>query len=88
MNAFFLTVAAVLLLNILVGLWRVVHGPTRADRMVSANLFATTGVATLLLLAEAGGGAPLRDVAVVLAVLAVVATATFVTRVPKSGEHR
>jgi multicomponent Na+:H+ antiporter subunit F len=88
MSTFFIAVAAVLLLNILVGLWRVVHGPDQADRLVSANLFGTTGAATLLLLAEEDGGAPLRDVAVVLVVLAIVATAVFVTRVPTRGGGR
>jgi multicomponent Na+:H+ antiporter subunit F len=79
-STFFLGVAAVLLLNILVSLWRVVRGPRDADRMLSANLLGTMGAGTLLLLAEAGGGEPLRDVAIVLVVLATVATATFVTR--------
>ncbi|WIG98639.1 monovalent cation/H+ antiporter complex subunit F [Myxococcus sp. SDU36] len=88
MSAFFLGVAVVLLLNVLVGLWRLLLGPTAADRMVSANLFGTTGVAILLLLAEAEDRGPLRDVALVLVVLAVVSTATFITRPPPAPEDR
>ncbi|NVJ01080.1 hypothetical protein HV824_23595 [Myxococcus sp. AM009] len=88
MSAFFLGVAVVLLLNVLVGLWRLLRGPTAADRMVSANLFGTTGVAILLLLAEAEERGPLRDVALVLVVLAVVSTATFITRPPAAPEER
>lgn len=88
MSAFLLGVAGVLLLNVLVGLWRLLRGPTAADRMVSANLFGTTGVAILLLLAEAEGRGPLRDVALVLVVLAAVSTSTFITRTPPAPEKR
>ena len=88
MSTFFLGVAAVLLLNILVSLWRVVRGPGDADRMLSANLLGTMGAGMLLLLAEAGGGEPPRDVAIVLVVLATVATATFVTRATARERRR
>lgn len=78
---FFLMAAAVLVLNVMAGLVRVARGPTQADRMLSAQLFGTSGVAILLLLAEAMQNAALRDVALVIALLAVVATAAFVQRV-------
>lgn len=74
-------IAALFLFGTLVaGLWRVLRGPTAADRMLAAQLFATTAVAGLLLLAEAGKASALRDVALVLALLAVVAVVTFVRR--------
>lgn len=88
MSALLLGVAAVLLLNILVGLWRLLRGPSAADRMVSANVLGTAGVAILLLLAEAEGRGPLRDVALVLVVLAAVAACAFVTRPPAAREER
>lgn len=69
-----------LLGTLVAGLWRVLRGPTAADRMLAAQLFGTTAVAILLLLAEAGGAPPLRDVALVFAMLAVVAVVTFVRR--------
>jgi multicomponent Na+:H+ antiporter subunit F len=72
-----LGVAFFLLLNILAGLWRVLQGPTPADSMLAAQLFGTTGVAILLLLAPTLGAA-LRDVALVFALLAAVATVAFV----------
>ncbi|MFO7727455.1 MAG: hypothetical protein R6X11_03920 [Desulfonatronovibrio sp.] len=43
MDNFFLGMALFLVLNILAGLWRVAKGPDQADRMVSAELFGTTG---------------------------------------------
>ncbi len=61
-------------------MWRVLRGPTAADRMLAAQLFGTTAVAILLLLAEAAGSAALRDVALVFALLAAVTAVAFVRR--------
>lgn len=80
-------VAVFLLLNILVGLARVLLGPTSADRMLSAQLFSTTGAATLLLLAQGLSEPSLRDVALVLVLVSVVAVVAFVRRAwSESGE--
>jgi multicomponent Na+:H+ antiporter subunit F len=73
-----LSLAAFLLLTLAAGLVRVVRGPTPADSMLAAQLFGTTGVAILLLLAEALASPALRDAALVLALLAVLATVAFV----------
>ncbi|MEW6037136.1 MAG: monovalent cation/H+ antiporter complex subunit F [Pseudomonadota bacterium] len=80
MNELKAVLALFLLLNIAAGLVRVLRGPTNADRMLAAQLFGTTGVATLLLLAEAQDLPALRDVALAFALLAVLATVAFVTR--------
>lgn len=77
MTAFYQALAGFLLLNILVGLIRVLRGPTRFDRMLSAQLFGTTAVAILLLLSEATGDAAMLDVALVFALLSAVATVAF-----------
>lgn len=74
-------VALFLLLTLLLGFVRIWRGPTAADRMLASQLFGTTGVALLLVLAEAQQAPALRDVALILAVLAVFAVAAFVTRV-------
>ncbi|HSP79413.1 MAG TPA: monovalent cation/H+ antiporter complex subunit F [Myxococcaceae bacterium] len=87
MSAFYVAVAVFLFANILAGLGRVVRGPSSADRMLSANLFGTTGVGILLLLAEATEAAALRDVALVFAALAAVAVSIFVSRPRASGER-
>jgi multicomponent Na+:H+ antiporter subunit F len=81
MSAFMVGVAAFLLLNLAAGLWRVVLGPTAADRMLAAQLFGTTAVAVLLLLAEGMARPALRDIALVFALLAAVAAVAFVQRV-------
>ena len=80
MQTLFLTLALFLLLNLGAGMWRVLRGPTAADRMLAAQLFGTTAVAILLLLAEASGSAALRDVALVFALLAAVTAVAFVRR--------
>ena len=72
--------ALFLLLNLVAGMWRVLRGPTAADRMLAAQLFGTTAVALLLLLAQAYDKAALRDVALVFALLAAVTTVAFVRR--------
>jgi multicomponent Na+:H+ antiporter subunit F len=85
MNALFVGVAGFLLLNLAAGMWRVVRGPTAADRMLAAQLFGTTAVAVLLLLAEGMAEASLRDIALVFALLAAVAAVAFVQRVWSRG---
>ena len=72
--------ALLLVLNLGLGLVRVARGPTRGDRMVAAQLFGTHGGATLLVLAAAMDAPVLRDVALVIALLAVVVSVTFVKR--------
>ena len=63
-------VGAFLLLTVVAGLVRVARGPTLADRILVAQLFGTTGVAVLLLRAADPGMSSLRNVALVLAILA------------------
>lgn len=70
--------ALVLLLSILAGLWRVFHGPTRADRLLAIQLFSTTGAALLLIMAEQQAQPALLDAALILALLAAIVTAALV----------
>jgi multicomponent Na+:H+ antiporter subunit F len=85
------TVALALLVTLVLGLIRIWRGPTVADRMLAAQLFGTTGVGLLLVLAELQQMPALRDVALVLALLAVMAVLAFVARVwrqdPKSDRE-
>jgi multicomponent Na+:H+ antiporter subunit F len=74
-------VALLLLVTLALGLLRIWRGPTVADRMLAAQLFGTTGVGLLLVLAELQQLPALRDVALVLALLAVMAVLAFVARV-------
>jgi len=80
MDVLYSVIALFLLLTLAAGLWRVLHGPTPADRMLAAQLFGTTAVASLLLLAQAFDRPYLRDVALVFALLAAVAAVAFVRR--------
>jgi len=87
MEVLYLGVALFLLLTLVAGLWRVLRGPTPADRMLAAQLFGTTAVACLLLLAQALDQPPLRDVALVFALLAAVTAVAFVRRVWVVGKQ-
>lgn len=76
--------AALLLLTLLVGLWRVLLGPGRVDRLLAVQLFGTTGTALLLVLAQWQGAPALRDAALVLALLAAMVSAALVQLLRRS----
>ncbi len=80
MSTLLLWVAGFLVLNVAAGLVRIVVGPSPADRMLAAQLFGTTGVAVLLVLADATETPALRDAALVFVLLAVVLSVAFVKR--------
>jgi len=77
-----------LVATIVAGLWRVVRGPTPGDRMLAPQLFGTTGIAVLLLTAERLAQPALRDVALILALLAFVTTTAFALRAWRPQEPR
>ena len=81
MSEWFLGLALFLVLNLVAGLFRILRGPTPADSMLAAQLFGTTGVAILLLIAQALHRPALRDVALVFALLSAVSTVAFIRRV-------
>ena len=81
MNTVLEVIAILLLVSLALGLLRIWRGPGVADRMLAAQLFGTTGVALLLVLAELQRLPALRDIALVLALLAVLAVLAFVARV-------
>ncbi|TVR45510.1 MAG: pH regulation protein F [Puniceicoccaceae bacterium] len=87
MQVFYLLLGAFLLANLAAALLRVIRGPGTADRLMTAQLFGTTGVAVLLLLAEAMEAAALRDTALVFVLLAVLIVAAF-TRTEGTEERR
>lgn len=89
----YLFFATVILLTVIAGVVRVFRGPTRADRMLSAQLCGTTIVAIVLLVAESGRDSKLYDVALVFALLTAIATVAFVrliwqTAAVRDGEER
>lgn len=86
MATFNLLIALLLITTLAAGLWRVLRGPTPADRMLAAQLFGTTAVASLLLLAQAMNNSALRDVALVFGLLAAVTVVAFVRRTWRSDD--
>jgi len=78
MQTILMALSLIVLTSVIAGLVCVIRGPTAADRMLSALLFGTGGVATLLLWAEATDTPALKDVALVFVVLAAVSTVAFV----------
>ena len=78
MTEFLNVIAVLLMLNLAGGLYRVYRGPTAADRMLALQLFGTTTVALLLLLAEGLALPALRDVALIFTLLSAPAIVAFV----------
>jgi multicomponent Na+:H+ antiporter subunit F len=78
MTEVLLGAAAIVLLTVLAGLWRVLRGPRRADRLMAAQLLCTGGIAALLLVAGAYGAAAIVDVALLLALLGAFTSVAFV----------
>ncbi|MCW9023648.1 MAG: monovalent cation/H+ antiporter complex subunit F [Gammaproteobacteria bacterium] len=86
MQTLYFALALFLLLNLFAGMWRILKGPTAADRMLAAQLFGTTSVGVLLLLAQASANTVLHDVALVFSLLAALTSVAFVRRAWLSKE--
>jgi multicomponent Na+:H+ antiporter subunit F len=80
MTNILLILASFLLFTVVAGLIRVLRGPTPADRMLAAQLFGTTGVAILIVLAKPMEMSALLDVALLFSLLSAVAVVAFVVR--------
>ena len=81
MNELFALSLVGLMLSLSIGLLRILRAPSPEDRMLAAQLIATAGVGTLLLLSLLLNQQALIDVALLLALLAAVAAAAF------TGQH-
>lgn len=76
----YMVLAAAVMLSFTGAAVRLVRGPDRADRMMGAQLFGTTGAALALVLAVAMQLWVLIDVALVFSVLGAVTVIAFVQR--------
>jgi len=80
MTAFYLSAAVVLLLTIVLGLGHVFRQPGRAESLLAALLFGSTGVALVLVLGKGLGMESALDIALAFALLAAVLGVAFVLR--------
>ena len=78
MHSFLLLSALFVLAVVGAGLLRLLYGPGRADRIMSAQLLGTGGIGVLLLFGAAGSMPGAIDVALTLALLAAFVSAAFV----------
>jgi multicomponent Na+:H+ antiporter subunit F len=79
-TSFLFALALVLLLSLAAALPRALLGPSTGDRLLTALLLGTTGVAVLLVLAEAADRPALRNVALVLVAVAATVTGVYSRR--------
>lgn len=70
----------ILLITLGAGAWRVFHGPSGAERALGVQMMSTTTIALLVIAADWQALPALRDVALVLALLAAVVIAALVQR--------
>lgn len=80
MSALYLSAAVALLLTIVLSLAYVFRQPGRADSLLAALLFGSTGVALVLVLGKGIGLDRALDIALVIALLAAVLGVAFVLR--------
>ncbi|MHC1768123.1 MAG: multiple resistance and pH regulation protein F [Verrucomicrobiia bacterium] len=80
MTALYFAAALVLLATILLGLTHVFRQPGRADSLLAAVLFGSTGVALVLVLGKGLRMERALDIALVFALLAAVLGVAFVLR--------
>lgn len=78
MDELYLYAALLLLATVTIGLLRVLHGSGKLERLLSLQLLGTTSVAVVLLLAEGLDRPGLRDLALVLGLLAPILAVAFV----------
>lgn len=72
MDKFFIAVIIFLLLNIVLGLIRLWRGPSIADRLLTTQLFGTSGMGILMILAGYQGDLGLLNVAITFNVLSII----------------
>jgi multicomponent Na+:H+ antiporter subunit F len=85
MASFLVGAAGFVLVMAALGLLRLLRGPGEIDRMMTAQLTGTGGVAVLLLLGAASTMPAVMDVALLLALLAAFASVAFVVHASRSG---
>lgn len=78
MTGFLLSAGALILLTVLLGLLRLLRGPSDAERLMAVSLLGIGGVAALLLLGSAVDLTAATDLALVLVLLAAFAAVAFV----------
>jgi multicomponent Na+:H+ antiporter subunit F len=88
MSEFLIAAAFFMLAMVALGLARILRGPSRADRLMAAQLLGTGGIAALLLLATAVRTNAIADVGLLLALLAAFASAAFARGAARADEDR
>lgn len=78
MASFLVAAAGFILVMVALGLYRILRGPDRIDRMMAAQLVGSGGIAVLLLLSAATEFPAVVDVALMLALLSAFASVGFV----------
>jgi multicomponent Na+:H+ antiporter subunit F len=79
MTTYYALLAGALIICLLFAMLRIFKGETAADRMITAQLFGTLGVAILIVFSFLEGNKNLLNVALVMTLLAPLSVIAFVT---------
>ncbi len=88
MDFFYATFLCFLMLNIAAAMVRLARGPSVADRLTAAQLFGSTGVGALLVLAELLQQPALRNVSLAFVLLAVMVVVCFLRTAVNRDAHK
>ena len=72
-------------LSLVLGMVRLVRGPSVADRVVALDLLGVLGVGLTVILAVLSGYAPLLDVGLVVAIVSFIGTVAFARYLERSA---
>lgn len=88
MQIIYVVISLFLLCTLVLGVWRILKGPNKADRMLTTQLFGTTVVAILLVTSRQQASNALIDLALIFALLSAITAVTFVFYVQSGSlEH-
>ena len=87
MQGYLLGIIIFLLATICIGTLWIMLRHSQIECLLAIQLFGTTGVASLVLMAEVFGNSALRDVALVLALLAAILAVAFIKNQTSGREN-
>jgi multicomponent Na+:H+ antiporter subunit F len=88
LNDLYYGLAAFIMLNVILGGFRIAVGPSRTDRMLASQFLGTSAVGLFLILAEVLQQPSLRNIALIFVALAALTSVAFVKSYASRTEPR
>ncbi len=88
MDTLYFVLAAFIMVNVILGGFRIAVGPSRTDRMLASQFLGTATVALFLIMAEVLEQPSLRNIALIFVALAALTSVAFVKSYASRTEPR